>query len=103
MAGHGDERGLGPRHLGTRSGPRGGVWVLPLEGEDREPKPFLNTPFLEIRARFSPDGRWVAYESEESGRGEIYVGSFSGTGGKWQISTSGGTEPQWSRDGRGVD
>jgi len=76
------------------------VWVLPLEGEDREPKPFLNTPFLEIRARFSPDGRWVAYESEESGRGEIYVGSFSGTGGKWQISTSGGTEPQWSRDGR---
>jgi Tol biopolymer transport system component len=76
------------------------VWVLPLEGEDREPKPFLNTPFLEVRARFSPDSRWVAYESEESGRGEIYVGSFSGTGGKWQISTSGGTEPQWSRDGR---
>jgi Tol biopolymer transport system component len=76
------------------------VWGLPLEGEDRTPKPFLNTPFLEIRARFSPDGRWVAYESEESGRGEIYVRSFSRTGGKWQISTSGGTEPQWSRDGR---
>jgi Tol biopolymer transport system component len=78
------------------------IWVLPLDGEDREPKPFLNTPFLEVRARFSPDGRWVAYESEESGRGEIYVRSFAGTGGKWQISTSGGTEPQWSRDGRAL-
>jgi Tol biopolymer transport system component len=78
------------------------IWVLPLDGEDREPKPFLNTPFLEVRARFSPDGRWVAYESEESGRGEIYVRSFSGTGSKWQISTGGGTEPQWSRDGRAL-
>ncbi|HEX9725670.1 MAG TPA: protein kinase [Vicinamibacteria bacterium] len=78
------------------------VWVLPLDGEDREPKPFLNTPFVEVRARFSPDGRWVAYESDESGRGEIYARSFSGTGGKWQISTGGGTEPQWSRDGRAL-
>ena len=76
------------------------IWVLPLEGEDREPKPLLNTPFMEVRGRFSPDGRWIAYESDESGRGEIYVQAFSGTGGKWQISTNGGTEPQWRHDGR---
>ena len=76
------------------------VWVLPLEGEDREPRPLLNTPFMEVRGRFSPDGLWIAYESDESGRAEVYVQSFSGTGGKWQISTNGGTEPQWSRDGR---
>jgi Tol biopolymer transport system component len=75
------------------------VWVLSLEGEDREPRPVLNTPFIEIRARFSPDGRWVAYESDESGRFEIYVQAFIGPGGKWQISSNGGSEPQWGPGG----
>ncbi|MGB5341988.1 MAG: hypothetical protein WBP67_07830, partial [Thermoanaerobaculia bacterium] len=74
------------------------IWVLPLEG-DEEPYPFLMTPFAEVRARFSPDGRWVAYQTNESGRAEIYVQEFPGPGGKWQISTAGGTEPQWSPDG----
>jgi Tol biopolymer transport system component/tRNA A-37 threonylcarbamoyl transferase component Bud32 len=73
--------------------------VLPLEG-DRTPRPFVRTPFVEIRARFSPDGRWVAYQSNESGQSEIYVQAFPGPGGKWQISTAGGGEPQWSPDGR---
>jgi len=73
--------------------------VLPLEG-DEEPYPFLMTPFAEVRSRFSPDGRWVAYQSNESGRSEIYVQEFPGPGGKWQISTAGGTEPQWSPDGQ---
>ncbi len=75
------------------------VWVLPLEGE-RKPKPFIQTPFEERYARFSPDGRWVAYMSNESGQSEVYVQPYPGPGGKWQISTGGGTEPAWSRDGR---
>jgi Tol biopolymer transport system component len=75
------------------------VYVLPLEG-DRTPHPYLRSKFREIRARFSPDGRWVAYQSNESGRDEVYARAFPGPGGKWQISTAGGSEPQWSPDGR---
>ena len=75
------------------------VNVLPLEG-DQTPRPFIKTPFVELRSRFSPDGRWVAYQSNESGRFEIYVQAFPGPGGKWQISTAGGQEPQWGPDGR---
>ena len=74
------------------------LWVLPLTG-DRTPRVLLQTPFTEVDARFSPDGRWVSYVSNESGRNEIYVMSFSG-GGKWQISTGGGDQPRWRRDGR---
>ncbi len=72
--------------------------VLPLEG-DRTPRPFAHSNFVELRGRFSPDGRWVAYQSNESGRGEVYVQAFPGPGGKWQISTAGGAEPQWAPDG----
>jgi Tol biopolymer transport system component len=72
--------------------------VIDLEGEP-SPRPFVKTPFIEIRARFSPDGRWVAYQSNESGRSEVYVQAFPGPGGKWQISTAGGSEPQWGPDG----
>ena len=49
---------------------------------------------------FSPDGRWIAYQSDESGRYEVYVRPFPGPGEKWQVSTGGGTLPLWSRDGR---
>jgi Tol biopolymer transport system component len=75
------------------------LYVLPLEG-DKTPHPFVRSRFVELRGRFSPDGRWVAYQSTESGRAEIYVQAFPGPGGKWQISTAGGTEPQWSPDGK---
>ena len=68
------------------------IYVLDLEGEPN-PRPFVRGPFIEIRARFSPDGRWVAYQSNESGHSEIYVQAFPGPGGKWQISTAGGSEP----------
>jgi Tol biopolymer transport system component len=74
------------------------LFVLPLSG-DRKPIPFLNTQFNEIAGHFSPDGRWVAYYSNESGRYEVYVASFPGPGGKWQISTSGGKSARWRRDG----
>jgi len=75
------------------------IWVLPV-AEEREPEPFLQTPFNEGGAMFSPDGHWLAYTSSESGRVEIYVQPFPGPGGKWQISTAGGNEPLWARNGQ---
>ena len=73
--------------------------MLPLEGE-RQSRPFLQTQFSEAAAVFSPDGNWLAYVSNESGQNEIYVQPFPGPGGKRQISTGGGTEPAWPRNGR---
>ena len=81
----------------------GDLWVLPMVGE-RTPWVWLNTPAIETAATFSPDGKWIAYTSNESGRNEIYVQAFvpgaPASGGKWQLSTNGGTSPQWRRDGR---
>jgi Tol biopolymer transport system component len=76
------------------------IWLLSVEG-DRKPQPFLQSPFSENWSGFSPDGRWLAYQSDESGRYEVYVRSFPGPGGKWQISTDGaiGT-PLWAASGR---
>jgi Tol biopolymer transport system component len=71
-----------------------------LRLSDRKAEPFLRTPFNESAPRFSPDGRWLAYASDESGRYEIYVQPYPGPGGKWQISTEGGTEPMWNPNGR---
>jgi Tol biopolymer transport system component len=75
------------------------VWFLPLAG-DRKPIPFLRTRFNELWARFSPDRRWVAYVSDESGKWEVYVRAFDGSGEKMRISTEGGTRPCWRRDGK---
>jgi Tol biopolymer transport system component len=69
-------------------------------GQVRKAQPFLRTLFNESAPRFSPDGRWLAYVSDESGRYEIYVQPYPGPGGKWQISTEGGTEPVWNPNGR---
>jgi Tol biopolymer transport system component/tRNA A-37 threonylcarbamoyl transferase component Bud32 len=69
-------------------------------GQVRKAQPFLRTPFSETSPRFSPDGRRLAYMSDESGRYEIYVQPYPGPGGKWQISTEGGTEPAWNPNGR---
>jgi len=74
------------------------IWVLRLS--DRKAQPFLRTPFNETTPRFSPDGHWLAYISDESGRFEVYVQPYPGPGGKWQISTEGGTEPIWNSNGR---
>jgi serine/threonine protein kinase/Tol biopolymer transport system component len=92
------------------------LWVLPMFG-DRTPSVFLKTPFREGYGAFSPDGRWVAYESNESGRNEIYIRPFvppsraasadkpagkppTPAGGQWQISTAGGIYPRWRPDGK---
>ena len=74
------------------------MFVLPITG-DRKPFPLPQTQFGEADGRISPDGRWVAYRSNESGRNEIYVAPFPGPGGKWQISTAGGYFPRWRHDG----
>jgi Tol biopolymer transport system component len=82
------------------------LWVLRVgdpsasPGQVRKAQLFLRTPFNESVSRFSPDGRWLAYISDESGRYEIYVQPYPGPGGKWQISTEGGREPVWNRNGR---
>src|SRR5206468_6690855 len=72
--------------------------VLPLTG-DRRPFPFLQTPFNEGTGQFSPDGRWVAYVSDESRRTDVYIAPFPEPAGKWLVSTGGGTHPRWRADG----
>jgi len=84
----------------SRSGPTGlDLWTVAADGSGK-PEPLIQSPFNDERGRFSPDGRWLAYQSNESGRAEVYVTSLRGAAGKWQISMAGGTEPCWSRDGR---
>ena len=75
------------------------LWVLPMTGSEK-PFPYIESPFEEAHSRFSPDGRWVAYTSTESGRSEIYIQSFPIGNGKWQVSTAGGDQAQWSSDGK---
>jgi Tol biopolymer transport system component len=82
------------------------IMTLPIEGNEKsgwkpgEPKPFVNSAFTEGLPAFSPDGRWLAYASNESGSYEVYVRPFPGLGGKWQISTGGGLFPKWSHNGK---
>ena len=77
----------------------GDIYVLPRSG-DRKPMPLVATQFAESFPAFSPDGRWIAYQSNETGRSEIYVRPFPGPGGKSQVSTEGGSRPHWSHSGR---
>jgi WD40 repeat protein len=77
----------------------GDIWALPISG-DLRPFPVVHTEFVEHDGRFSPDGRWVAYDSNESGDYEVYVTLFPGAGSKTRISRSGGRLPRWRRDGK---
>ena len=85
-------------YLRESSETRGDLWVLPVS-EDEKPFAFLESEFDEIQGRISPDGRWMAYASDESGRYEIYVRSFPEGTRKRQISTNGGASPVWRSDG----
>jgi dipeptidyl aminopeptidase/acylaminoacyl peptidase len=75
------------------------ISALPMQGEPK-PFPVVKTTFSEMWATFSPDGRYIAYQSNESGRAEVYVHEFPEAVHKWQVSTQGGTEPFWREDGR---
>ena len=75
------------------------IWTL-LVKDKRALRPLAKTPFAEAAPALSPDGRWMAYASNETGRFEVYAQAFPGPGGKWQISTDGGSEPVWARSGR---
>jgi Tol biopolymer transport system component len=91
-----DDRFLLFRSLDSRTG--SDLWALPLEG-DRTPIAVATTAFEEREGQFSPDGRWVAYQSNESGRFEIYVQAFPGGGGKTRVSLDGGAQVRWNANG----
>jgi serine/threonine protein kinase len=80
------------------------LWVLPMTGTSAgdKPGPYVQTEFNEAHGHFSPDARWVAYTSDESGRPEVFVQPFPASGGKWQVSTEGGDQATWSSDGREI-
>jgi Tol biopolymer transport system component len=75
------------------------MWILPMSG-DHKPHPYLNAPVNESEGRISPDGRWVAYTTDESGRNEVFVQSFPVPGNKRRVSAAGGSSPMWQSDGR---
>jgi Tol biopolymer transport system component len=75
------------------------IFVLPLTGE-RKPIPVVQTRFRDEQPQFAPDGKWIAYTSNESGQPEVYVQPFPTSGSKWQISNGGGTQPMWRHDGK---
>ena len=74
------------------------LWVIPV-GDEGEAEAYMATAYAEVSGEFSPNGRWIAYSTDESGRFEVYVGTFPSGGGKWQISDEGGSQPVWSKDG----
>jgi serine/threonine-protein kinase len=86
--------------VSTVSNVLGDLWTFSLDENDEPDSPttFLETPFIETSATFSPDGRWLAYMSDESGRWEVYVRPFPKGEGKWQVSTEGGRHPVWARE-----
>jgi eukaryotic-like serine/threonine-protein kinase len=92
-----DGRYLLYRQIGAQTGHD--IFVLPMSGEHK-PFPYLQTPAMEFGGVFSPDGRWIAYASDESDRLEVYVESFPTHGGKRQISPAGGYGPRWRADGK---
>jgi Tol biopolymer transport system component len=71
------------------------LWARPMTGNDQTPIVVVNTPADELNGQFSPNGRWVAYETNESGRSEIVVQPFPVPSGKWPVSISGGIQPRW--------
>ena len=78
------------------------LWALEMAGKERKPREVVNTPFEERMGQFSPDGRWVAYETNESGRFEVVVQPFPAPSAKWPVSTSGGNQPRWRADGKEI-
>ncbi|HET9298411.1 MAG TPA: protein kinase, partial [Candidatus Polarisedimenticolaceae bacterium] len=98
VLGDGSRGTLQTQNQGTKTG-----WDISfLDLPSGKTTAFLQTPFQEQGARLSPDGRWLLYQSDESGRTEVYVQRLDGDGGKWAISTEGGNRPRWTRDGHEI-
>jgi Tol biopolymer transport system component len=97
------QEGLGVASAGGLSQRDANVMILPMEGSEEggwkpgSPAAFLSTPLPETEPMFSPDGRWIAYSSVETGSLQVFVRPFPGPGGRWQVSTAGGSRPVWSR------
>ena len=91
-----DGRTLLFQHLNSNT--KWDLWILPLDGE-RKAQEFLKTSFLESGGVFSPDARWIAYFSDESGKYEVYVQSYPASGRRWSISNNGGEWPRWGPKG----
>ncbi len=93
-----DGRFISYTQFQTGSKTKTDVWILPLTG-DRKPFPFLATAFNEFGGWFSPDGHWILYRSDESGKNELYAAAFPGPGGKWEISKGGALDGSWNPSG----
>jgi Tol biopolymer transport system component len=85
----------------TDSSNTGDIWAIPVDG-DRRPIAILNSTYGEYVGRVSPNGNWISYSSDESGKFEVYVTSFPASGRKWQVSTGGGNDARWDPLGRGI-
>ncbi|HEY6065316.1 MAG TPA: protein kinase [Thermoanaerobaculia bacterium] len=96
-----DGRYIAYETLAASARTKSDIWILPLSG-DRKPFPFLATQFDELSPQFSPDGRWVLYTSDESGRPELYAAPFPGPGSKWQISAGGSLGGDWLQGGKEI-
>jgi Tol biopolymer transport system component len=96
-----DGRFLVFNQLDRQNGTRFDIWVLPMDGKDK-PRPFLATEANEKDGRLSPDGRFMLYTSDESGKTEAYVALFPGPGGKWQVSSGGATQAVWTQNGKEI-
>src|SRR6202035_3962647 len=81
------------------------LWVLPVAAgtpPGSKPTPYLQGPYNEQQGQFSPDGRWIAYSSDETGSYQVYVQSFPAGAGMFRVSTAGGVQPRWRRDGKEI-
>lgn len=96
-----DGKHLAFLYFDAKNKTRADIWILALSGE-RKAFPFVQTTFAENWAAFSPDGKWIAFTSDESGMEQIYVAPFPGPGGRWQISSAGASRPLWRRDGKEI-
>jgi Tol biopolymer transport system component len=96
-----DGRYIAYSRLDTQGGGGLNIWILPLFG-DKKPFPLVQSQFNLLTPAFSPDGKWLAYSSDESGKREVFVVSFPQGGGKWQVSSGGGSQPRWRADGKGL-
>lgn len=98
-----DGRYLAYMRRDPNSGTNYDIWALPMfpdKSGEQKPFPVIATNFVDVSPSFSPDGRWLAYATNETGRQEVYIQPFPNGAGRWQVSTAGGTRPNWRKDGK---